>query len=352
MKVLQICLITIILLVAAIVFYLICVILLAHFTKYNPDSISDPVVLCLPEKETTELPDSLTLYTWNIGYAGLGKESDFFYDGGKMVRSDLKLVEKNYHGIVQEIITWKDADFILLQEVDWRARRSYDILQAESISKAMKERGFTTAHFASNYDVKWVPMPFDRPMGWVKSGLLSMSKYQPETIKRYSYPGSFPWPKGLFFLNRCFMVARYPYNGKELLVVNTHNSAFDGGTLKKQEMDYLKSFLLEESAKGNYVIVGGDWNQIPPGFKGNPSAGYEEMPVPVDFPAEGWRWVADLSHRSNRKVDTPYVPGKTYTTILDFYLISPNIDVLEIKGLDFDFEYSDHQAIRLKVALK
>lgn len=352
MKVLKILLMTLILLIASLASYFVGVILLAQFTRYDPDEISDSVDLSMPENQVGQIPDSLTIYTWNIGYAGLGKESDFFYDGGEMVRSDLRQVEKNYHCMVQEIITWKEADFILLQEVDWKARRSYDILQVESISNAMKDRGFIAAHFAPNYDVKWVPMPPDRPMGWVKSGLLSMSKYRAQSVKRHSFPGSFPWPKGLFFLNRCFMVARYPYGGKELLVVNTHNSAFDGGVLKKQEMDYLKLFLLKEAAMGNYVIVGGDWNQIPPGYEGNPSAGYEEMSVPPNFPAADWQWVADLTHRSNRKVDTPYIAGSTYTTILDFYLISPNIKVLEIKGLDFGFECSDHQPVRLKVSLR
>jgi len=69
-------------------------------------------------------------------------------------------------------------------------------------------------------------------------------------------------------LDRCFLVNRYPLkNGKELLIVNTHNSAYDNGTLKKQEMAFLKQWLLDENNKGNYIVVGGDWNQCPPRFK-------------------------------------------------------------------------------------
>ena len=45
-------------------------------------------------------------------------------------------------------------------------------------------------------------------------------------------------------LDRCFLVNRYPVsNGNELLMINTHNSAYDDGSLRKQQMDFLKDFL-------------------------------------------------------------------------------------------------------------
>lgn len=333
------------------VVYLAGAILYAQLKDYHPDEVTPAEVLLSTDKKST-IPDSLTLFTWNIGYAGLGKASDFFYDGGKMVRSSEEQVKTNFEGIKARIAEMQSADFILLQEVDRDAKRSYGIQQAENIAKQMQAKGFTEAYFATNYLVPYVPIPLTEPMGRVHSGLLTLSKYKSSDIKRYAFPANFSWPKGLFFLDRCFMVQRYPLKGKELLVVNTHNSAFDGGTLKKQEMDFMKTFLLEEYRKGNYIIVGGDWNQIPPGYQGNPSAGYEEMPVPADYPAKAWIWASDLNHRSNRKVDTPFVKGVTYTTILDFYLLSPNIEVTEIKGLVYDFEHSDHQPVQLKIKFK
>ena len=44
--------------------------------------------------------------------------------------------------------------------------------------------------------------------------------------------------------------------------------------------------------------------------------------------------------------------GKTFTTLIDFYLVSPNVEILEVKTIDLDFKYSDHQPISLKVKLK
>ena len=37
-------------------------------------------------QQPDSLPDTLTLVSWNIGYAGLGDNMDFFYDGGRRVR--------------------------------------------------------------------------------------------------------------------------------------------------------------------------------------------------------------------------------------------------------------------------
>ena len=88
-----------------------------------------------PEEKITVLPnnnspiqeiekDTLDLLTWNIGYGGLGAESDFFYadgrilfSGGMMIRPSETLVRKNTDGTLKTI---KDhpADIILLQEVD------------------------------------------------------------------------------------------------------------------------------------------------------------------------------------------------------------------------------------------
>ena len=45
--------------------------------------------------------DEVSILSWNVGYAGLGEESDFFMDGGKQTRAPSKaIVEKNMDGIV------------------------------------------------------------------------------------------------------------------------------------------------------------------------------------------------------------------------------------------------------------
>lgn len=323
------------------------VILLGVLTRYKPEVESRAETKGKTNQRLQK--DTLVLYTWNIGYAGLDKKSDFFYDGGKMVRPSEEIVRKNLDGIQQEIRSWTDADVVFLQEVDVKAKRSWGIPIAKEIMRMQND--FPVAVFGKNYDVKFVPKPFFEPMGQVTSGILTLLRWDYRDARRISYPGSFPFPTGLFFLNRCFTMTKVPYQDREVVFINTHNSAFDGGILKQQEMDFLKKYLLEEYNKGNYVIVGGDWNQVPPGFERSAIAQYEETPVSENYPGKGWKWAADMQHRSNRKVDTPFVKGVTYTTIFDFFLLSPNIEMIEINGLTRDFEYSDHEPVRIRIKL-
>ena len=72
--------------------------------------------------------DDVSILTWNVGYAGLGEESDFFMDGGKQVRAPSKaVVEKNMDGIVSTVEAL-DADFTFLQEIEADpSTRSYGI---------------------------------------------------------------------------------------------------------------------------------------------------------------------------------------------------------------------------------
>jgi hypothetical protein len=106
--------------------YVIGAILYAQLTDYKPAPEETAEVL-VPEVKLPELnKDTLVFYDWNIGYCGLGKESDFFYDGGKMVRPTKELSEKNFKGFIKTISKWKaDADFIHLQEIDRNSKRSY-----------------------------------------------------------------------------------------------------------------------------------------------------------------------------------------------------------------------------------
>ena len=55
-------------------------------TEYKPETIEDASLSFIDgDSEAVEVDEEFTLCTWNIGYGGLGKESDFFMDGGKMV---------------------------------------------------------------------------------------------------------------------------------------------------------------------------------------------------------------------------------------------------------------------------
>jgi len=325
--------------------------LYASLNDFKPDK----KVKIFTMNQASVLPDSsvIDLLIWNIGYAGLDASMDFFYDGGEQMRPSREGVDRNLKGIKSALQEYGAYDFILLQEVDINSKRSYHNNQVEAIAEEFPAYQTFTG---INYKVFFVPIPISNPMGQVESGLLSLSKHTPTTVDRYSFPGNYSWPMSLFMLDRCFMVQRHPLsNGHELLIVNTHNSAYDDGSLRSQQMTYLRDFLLNEYKQGNHLIVGGDWNQTPFGFKPElPSHLFDTINltyVDEGFPEPGWNWAFDPTLPTNRRVSVPYDRSTSLTTVIDYYLLSPNISIEQVKTVDTDFQISDHQAVRLQVRL-
>lgn len=301
------------------------------------------------------LSDTATyrLLIWNIGYGGLSAEMDFFYDGGEKVRPSEKILRRNLKAIKDELYNHRNKDFILLQEVDKKAKRSYHINQYQELANWYES--YIPA-YGKNYDVAFVPIPLRDPMGHVNAGVMTLSEKKPVRAVRHAFPGDFSFPVNYFMLDRCFLVNRYMLdNGSQLVVVNTHNSAYDNGKLKKQEMAMFKKFLVKEWEKGHYVIAGGDWNQSPPGF--NPDFDKNVMDnknrsdISPDYLPE-WTWAYDNSVPTNRRLMKPYKKGKSPTTVIDFYLLSPNIRLKNVQTINRAFKYSDHQPVELSIALE
>ncbi|MCX6270131.1 MAG: hypothetical protein NTU44_02740 [Bacteroidetes bacterium] len=297
----------------------------------------------------------INLLIWNIGYAGLGKDMDFFYDGGTRVRPSLEQYQSYLNGIYNFISKSDTIDFILLQEVDIDAKRSYFINQVDLMTKNME--GFEYS-FAKNYDVKFVPFPIFAPMARVTAGLMTMTRFLPSAAERLASSVNFSWPKRVFFLDRCLLLMRFPMaRGKQLVVINLHQSAWeDGALLRKAEMELLRETMMYEYSVGHYVIAGGDWNLNPPEFQpGAIKTGDKVRSLGATgkgggFPPE-WQWTYDMGKPTNRDVDKPYKRGNTSTTISDYFLVSPNIRVEEITTIYNGFAFSDHHPVYLRVKL-
>lgn len=328
-------------------------ILYATLTDYKPPLQE---ALSVENAQTLQASDSVfSFLIWNIGYGGLGAKDDFFYDGGKTVISPENHVQEYLKGIKNFLKQHADKDFIMLQEVDIKAKRSYGTNQLQLIAEVLPNHSYV---YAPNYKVDFIPIPYTNPLGGVNAGLGSYSKFQLSEATRYQLPGSFPWPKSVYFLDRCILVKRTPLvNGKDLIVVNIHNSAYDNtGELKAAEMAFIRDYLLKEFEKGNFIVVGGDWNQTPPDFEKNTyrKSGDDYAPenIAKDLMPPGWWWIYDGSSPTNRNLKTAYNPETTSCTVIDFYLVSPNIEVLEVKTHNLNFAYSDHQPVSLKIKLR
>jgi endonuclease/exonuclease/phosphatase family metal-dependent hydrolase len=330
---------------AGVLFFLVIVL-----TDYKPEK--EIVLTNMPDTAVLE-NDTIEILTWNIGYAGLDEEMDFFYDGGSKTKTDKESTLKNLN-VITSFIADNDADFVFLQEVDRASSRSYGI---DMLSEITTKNPSYLAFYGINYNVLFVPLPFMSPMGKVESGVLTLSRYVPSQSVRYAYPTRQSLPKRLFLLDRCFIMCRYPLrNGKQLVLINTHNSAFDNdGEQRREEMLVLKNFITTEYEKGNYVIVGGDWNQIPPLDVAKPYVGiateyFAPLRIPDNFMSQSWKWISD-GKPTNRFLDVPYTKGKTKETLLDFFLISPNVEVISTNRIDKNYQHSDHNPVTGTFAL-
>jgi len=329
-------------------------------TEYRPGTtevIPVPVQLpksSIPPDSTNSRVHEFTIISWNIGYAGLGKDNDFFFDGGKTVQPSHESTEKNFEGILRFIRSNDSVDFIFIQEIDIDSKRSYHTDQAARVAAALP--GFLPV-FALNYNCRFIPILPWEPIGKVESGLLSLSRWPVASATRHQYDVNFPWPKRLVFLKRCFVPERIPLgDGKELVMVNLHNSAFDySGRLRKEELKQLQDFLENEYTKGNYVVAGGDWNSNPRGFTaGTVATGDRTHDAPPPIGEQfipGWKFAFDPEVSTNRDVDMPYRKGTTGTTVIDFFVVSPNVEVSAVKTFDLGFTYSDHNPVRLTFRL-
>ncbi len=330
-------------------------ILYITLVDYKPEPVESLLSVDKDNIEVVQI-DTLNLITWNIGYAGLGAEMDFFYDDGKKVRPSKEMGRKYLDGIKQFIAQTDSIDFWLLQEVDFKSKRSHYFDEVKEITDIKKGTHYV---FAKNYDVPFVPVPITDPLGYVKGGMITFSEYTMAEATRYAYPLIASWPDKLFLLDRCFILTRFPLaSGKDFVVMNTHNSAYVyDSALRVKELNILKEKMLEEYAKGNFVIAGGDWNANPPLFK--PSGqynGHRFVPSQVKmaentFP-KGWTWAYDTSAPTNRQNYQAYVKGENGTTILDYFILSPNIELLRVQTIDLNFENSDHNPVFMKIALK
>lgn len=316
-------------------------------TDYRPNEQEPLELRGLKQKQILK-ERTFSILTWNIGYGGLGAKMDFFYDGGKRVRPDSSTYKKYFNGITRFLVSHDTIDIILLQEVDRNSKRSYSDNQVHRIIKALP--GYN-AVFAKNYDVPFVPLPLTNPMGKVEAGMMTLASFRPMMSYRFALPQTHNWPESLFMLDRAVVMSTYPLPGdNDLVVMNIHNSAYvDDAEERKKELRVIKKLAQQEYQKGNFVVVGGDWNQNPPGYKPKALQAGDKVgfTLPKDFITPEWQWAYMGGQPTNRSLNAPY--GKdTRTTIIDFFLLSPNMQLEEIRVLNQHFQNSDHEPVYMK----
>ena len=299
-------------------------------TEYRPEDRSVAETEIPRESSLTE-KDSFSILTWNIGYAGLDSDADFFMDGGKMVNPVSQEHVENNLSSISDYLKYSQDDIYLLQEIDRQSKRT-DYREELSYISESANLGWA---YAANYRCNFVPYPFP-PIGKMDAGIATMTNFQTSgDSERISLPCPFSWPVRAANLKRCLLVSRFPIDdsGHELVTVNLHLEAYD------------------------YVIAGGDFNQVFPDSLTiypikNPELWEPGVLQKEDLPA-GWSFAYDTSTPSCRLLNQPYDPNSKDTQyyVIDGFLVSPNVKIESVKTEDLGFANSDHNPVRLRFSL-
>lgn len=309
---------------------------------------------------TMNISGEYSVITYNIGFGAYNHNFSFFMDSGEMLDGTIvngtmskaeskNVVLTNTNGVITSMSSY-NADFYLFQEVDKQSTRSYKVNQYEMLKAMGDEYSYT---YGINFHSAFLAYPLNDFHGKVLSGITTLSKYKIDSTTRRSFPVDNSFPNKFFDLDRCFILSRIPLsNGKELVLINLHMSAYDkGGTIRALQLAMLNAVLREEYDKGNYVIAGGDFNHdIADSL--NLFATEQKVPEWVfvltdNDLTENFSFAAAVNAPTCRSTDMPYVKGSNYTVVIDGFIVSDNVNATFIENIDLDFEFSDHNPVRL-----
>lgn len=325
--------------VAALLFFLLLGFGYVWINEWTP---ATEEVVCSDPGAHAVLPDTLTLLTWNTGYAGLGDDMDFFMDGGKNARTSRERTAENLRAIT-DFLASCNVDIILLQEVDRHSRRTYHTDQFAHYQNALPDYH---GYFAYNYKSSFVPVPALSPTGRVEAGVAIFSKIPAGQVVRHQYDSGFSFPVRLFNLKRCWLTAGFQCSdGLPIWIGTTHNSAYESGGMRRQEMTQLNDWLTNDaSGSVRRAIVGGDWNQTPPGYAA--SAAETENAWFAVQPIIGADFLSYHSDTSTPSVRYLYEPLTDSTTrsVTDFFVAGFG-RCIAIKTIDLGFRHSDHNPV-------
>ena len=292
--------------------------------------------------EFTATRDTLSLLTYNIGYLSgltnnlpIGRTQKLFNDNLTLI--DILLVDLN-------------PDFVGIQEVDFKAKRSFEVNQMYEIARS---GGFNYAAMAINWDKKYVPFPYGLPnihFGQVYSGQAILSKYKiiENNLNVLIKPLGKPFYYNAFYLDRIAQIVKININETEIILINVHLEAFDVPTREKQAETLLK--LYREYADKYPVLLFGDFNSTPPNAA-NPYAIEQTMNTLLSEP--GLRAaISDSTYLANEQAYFTY-DSRNPDIKIDYILYnSDKIKAIEARVVNEAGELSDHLPVYFQFVLK
>lgn len=335
---------------AAIIIYLLAVVLANRFR--SAPAVQDAVVSRAPGQPLPLVPDGsvLRIMTWNIGYAGMGHESDFVADGGVQSRPlSRELVDRNLAGIVS-VLRDAAADVYMIEEA---AAPSWFTYQTDVLQGVVTALAGYDWLFGADFSTRLVPPPWKTGIGNA-----IFSRFRIASASRLALPLEPTFVMGTFRKIYRMHVARLPLpsSDRSLVLISVHVAAFDkDAEVRLRQLRDVIAFASREHSAGNPVIIGGDFNlrlartEFPNTTE--PRHLFWLHDWPPDLTPPGWTLAFDPARPTNRTAYKPYVAGENYTSIIDGFLCSPGIHVRGVHTQDLGFQHTDHNPVILELSL-
>lgn len=323
-----------------------------NFNAYKPNKIEDLEIINNPKKIINSNTD-LNLLSYNISYSILDENAEYYFEGGLSTKAYSKKQVENNLNSISDFLAKNSYDFIMLQDVDVESKRSYKINQFNYIQNKLKNYGsiFNTIH-----KVSFIPYPISMPLGQVYSGDAVFFKYRANSSERYALPSDKKWPMKMFCENKAFSTTEFNLsNGKKLILLNFNlNDNSINDKTKLLQIKEIKNYIEGEYKKGNYIIAGSNLGYILHDSPYKCSEGFPQgLPYPpYDFEMKNFKFVYDTKYPTFRSASMPYIKDKNFTSITDGFLVSDNIEVLNISTVNLEFKNSNHNSVQLKFKIK
>ena len=341
----------------------------AAYLNFSYYRISDNQATNVENNQTSKLStnETYSAITYNFGFGAYTPDFSFFMDSGEMSdgtktqgKSAKAVSAESVEGTTKgsaDMLENLSADFLLIQEIDTNSDRSRFVNQVGYYKNRFSNYG---SSFAINLHTSYLFYPPTDPIGIMNSGILTLSKYNISSSIRRSYPVSDGFIEKLVDLDRCFQINRIPVEGtdKELVLINSHMSAYDeGGKIRELQMQLLTQILEEEHASGNWVIAGGDWNHALcdsenyySSQQNTPSwlSIFDESKLKSYFSVIRANNIKEVA--TCRGSDISYEKGVTHLSTVDGFIVSDNVSATA-ENVDSDYQFSDHNPVKLEFKL-
>lgn len=303
--------------------------------------------------ENADLPiisGEFSILNWNLGYAGLGKDSDFYMDGGEMISPPSKaIVETNLAGI-RKVLSENKSDFHIFQEL---SEPDMLTLGVNVLKGVRQELADYSMFYSSDFRTSFIPTKWALRHGL---GVFNRVEIKSTNLIRLSNE---PTRLGGVIRRQYHIIAtEFEHRDKtQWVLLNIHLSAFDeAGNIRLKQLNELIKIADSYYQSGKHVIVGGDWN-IQLSDVEFPSTTKEEFlfwrtQLPIKKILPGWEIIVDETVPTMRSNERPYSKGENFTSIIDGYMISPNVELVSVKTLDTNFEFTDHQPVFARFRVK